>query len=1113
MVRSRGIGGRFGNGTVVALGLAWMAVTSTAFSAHPLLRFPDIRGDTVVFVHAEDVWSVPAEGGTACRLTLDEGEERYPKLSPDGKLIAFTGELDGNPDVYVMQADGSNVRRLTFHPGYEEVVGWTPDGRILFSSSRHSFQRFLRLFTIRPDGSELEELPLPEGARGSFSPDGRRLAYNRISRENRTWKRYYGGMAQDIWLYDLGEGVDRRLTTYRGTDRIPMWIGGKIYFNSDRDGRLNIWSVDPKTGSLAQVTHHDRWDVHRPSTDGRRIVYELGGRIWLLDTETRETHRIPIEITPDPRDARPYMADLRDHVTRVACSPGGARVAVVARGEVFTLPRKEGPVRNLTRSSGSRERGVTWSPDGGRLAWFSDASGEYEIWIRDALGLEPARRLTHHSKGYRHTLRWSPDGSRLAYTDSDLTLWVVDVATGKEQRVDKAQYQSMDVSLDAKQISDFDWSPDGRWLAYAKMGPDMVFHLWLYDVAAGVPHQVTSGLYSDFAPVFDPSGRYLFFVSNRRFDPTFCDLEWEMVYKKVAGLYALRLAADVPPLFPIDDDEPGKEASAETEAPEMAGDGGLASGSAAVPAVRIDLDGLGARIEPFPVPRGNYRHLAAVDGGLLYLNADEGDFNRFEFRSPGPFNLERFDLEDRKSEPVAQGVVDYDLAPDRRWLAYRKGNKIFVQGVDKPEKSATAVELGGLQTRLDPRAEWRQIFWEAWRMERDFFYDPAMHGLDWKAVGRRYGELIDGASCPQDVTYVVGELIGELGTSHTYVYGRDLRRMAERVSVGMLGADYELDPASNRYRIARIYRVPRWTAGIVPPLARAGVDVHEGDYLLSVNGVPVWGDRDVYAAFQGLAGQQVELKVASDPSGKGARIVRTVAMGGEGRLRYLDWVEHNRRVVDRLSGGKVGYIHLPDTYLGSAEMFPAQFYGQTTKEGLVIDGRFNGGGLDPYIFLERLARNPLSYWTRRNSHDQVTPWMVTRAHMALVTNRYAGSGGDELPMEFRELGLGPIIGTRTWGGLVGVSMFISMVDGGELTAPDYRIYTPEGHWTVENEGVSPDVEVWLDPARVAEGHDDQLEKAVDVVLEAIRAHPRPWPQHPPIPRPEDPRPADALTVP
>jgi len=661
------------------------------------------------------------------------------------------------------------------------------------------------------------------------------------------------------------------------------------------------------------------------------------------------------------------------------------------------------------------------------------------------------------------------------------------------------------VSLDAKEIADFSWSPDSRWLAYSKMGPDLVFHLWIYGLTDGVRHPVAQGIYNDFNPVFSRDGTHLFFISNRRFDPTFDDMEWEMVYKKVAGIYGLALAGNGPPLFPLRDDEPAAEKGDKKPEAEMTAGENIQ--------VDIDFEGMERRIEPFPLPRGNYRRLAAIDGGILFLNADSGDFNRFEFRTPGPFELAAFTFKDRKPHDLLEAVDGYVLSPDGKWIAWRKGKKIGMKKVGPlggpprgaPKKMAgtpgtkKTLDLSGLRTLLDPLAEWHQIFREAWRMERDFYYDPGMNGLDWKALGQKYGRLIDGASCPQDLTYVIGELIGELGTSHTYVFGRDLHPRPERVNVGLLGARFELDSKTDRYRIARIYGTPEWTRGLVAPLAKPGTGVEEGDYLLAVNGRPVTGDREIYAWFQDLAGRQIEIAVSSTPSMEGARTVRVKPVSRDGQLRYLDWVEHNRELVEKASGGRIGYIHLPDTYLESARIFPAYYYGQTQKEGLIIDGRFNGGGLDPYIFLERLARKPLSYWTRRNSHDQVTPWMLTRAHMALITDRHAGSGGDELPMEFRELGLGPIIGTRTWGGLVGVSMFIEMVDGGGLTAPDYRIYTPEGKWIVENEGVQPDIEVWLDPAQMAKGHDAQLEKAIEVVQHEIEANPRPWPVHPPLP--------------
>jgi len=1087
-------------GLVAVVALA-LPVEAGEVEIGPLMRFPDVQGDTVVFVHGEDIWSASTAGGLARRLTVDEGEERHPKLSPDGALVAFTAEYDGNPDVYVMNADGSDIRRVTYHPYTDEVQGWHPaSGKILFRSNRNSYSRFDRLFLIAPDGTGLEELPLHEAGRGAFSPDGTKIVYNRIAREDRTWKRYKGGTAQDLWLYDFATGEDRKLTEYEGTDRLPMWIGDTIYFASDRERVLNIFALDPATGSIDKVTDHLEYDARRPSAGGDGIVYELGGALWLLDTATRATRQIPIEIRTDARAARPYLKDVTDNITSVDCSPSGARALITARGEVFTVPKEHGPTRNLTMSSGARDKDAAWSPDGNHIAFISDMSGEYEIYVVDAGGAGEPVRLTEHQDGYRHTLRWSPDSTKIAFADQTLSFYYVDVETHEVTKVDQAEHEAVDVSLDLKPIHDFAWSPDSRWLAYSKMGADLVSNVYVYSLESGAVHNVSSGMYNDFGPVFSSDGEHLFFVSNRRFDPTFCDFEWEMVYKKTAGIYSLVLRADGPALLPLRSDEETAEAE------ESDDDADKGDDDADTPEVRIDFAGIADRIEALPVEAGNYRELAAGDGVLLYLDADEGDFNRFEFRRVGPRELKAFCLEEREESTVLEGVTAYRLSTSGTHLVYRQRDTVGLLELKKAMAakngggdSEGVLDLGGLTMTLDPRAEWRQIFDEAWRLERDFFYDDGMHGLDWAAVGEKYSRLLDHASCPQDLTFLIGELIGELATSHTYVYGRDLRRSAEGVSVGMLGADFEVDEASGRFRIAKIYDVPEWTRGIKPPLARPGVDVREGDYLLAVNGREITADREIYASFQNTAGTQVRLMVNDRPTLEGAREAVVEPLSGEFTLRYLSWVEHNRRVADEASDGRIGYIHLPDTYTRSASVFP-QFYSLTQKEGLIVDGRFNGGGLDPDIFLQRLAKRPMSYWTRRYSHDQVAPTPATTAHMVCITNRQAGSGGDELPFEFRQKGLGPVIGTRTWGGLVGVSMFMELIDGGGLTAPDYRIYTPDGDWVVENEGVSPDIEVELDPAEMARGHDAQLAKAIEILLAKIEAEPRPAPTNPPFPR-------------
>ncbi len=1055
------------------------------------MRYPDIHGDTVVFVYGNDIWKAPATGGTAVRLTVHDGDESFPRFSPDGSLIAFTGEYDGGADVYVMDTDGGEITRVTWEPGYDQVVGWHPvKNKIIFTSSRNTNSRVGRLYLISPDGTGLEELIMHWAVAGSFSPDGKQIAFNKVSREDRTWKRYQGGLAQEVYLYDFATDEERNLTNFEGTDRTPMWIGDTVYFTSDRDGVLNVYSADPATGTIEQVTRHTEYDARRPSMGGTRIVYELGGSLWLLDTTSGETAQIPVEIRADAPEIRPALVDVADQVRGIDISPSGKRALVTARGEVFSVPQKNGPTRNLSSDCGAREKDAAWSPDGAKVAWISDRSGEYEIWMAEADGSGEPVKLTSHEDGYRHTLRWSPDSSKIAFADQTLRCFYLDVDSKMITEIDKADFEDVDVSIDLKPIHDFSWSPDSRFVAYSKMDETLVQKVYIHELASGINRCVSSGLFNDFGPVFSRDGQHLFFVSNRRFNPTFCDFEWEMVYKKVAGIYCLTLQVDGDPLLPPQsDEEPAGEEESDTSGDEEGDDADVV----------IDFDGLAERIEALPLPRGNYRNLASGDGTLYYLDADEGDFNRFEFRNVRSRDLHAFSFEDREAETVIEGISAYRLSANGKSIVYRKRPGVGIISASDRKSKGGSLDLSGLKIKIDPAAEWAQIFNEAWRLERDFYYDPNTQGIDWPAMREKYGRLLPFASCRQDLTYIIGEMIGELNTSHTYVYSGDSRRQAERVNIGMLGVDWEVDDAASRYRFGRILDVADWTLDVIPPLAGPGKDVAAGDYLLAVNGTEVTADRNVYSYFEGLAGQQVTLLVNGSPSVDGARELVVEPLRSERTLRYRAWVEDNRKKVEEASGGKLGYMHLPDTFTSSTREFPKYFYGQTRKQGLVIDGRFNAGGLDPDIFLQRLNKKTLAYWTRRYSHDQSTPSVVTRAHLALLTNRRAGSGGDMLPMEFQMHKMGPVIGTRTWGGLVGVSMFIGLIDGGAITAPDYRIYDPSGKWIVEGEGVTPDIEVELNSAEMARGEDAQLNTAIDYLMKKIEEEPRPWPQHEPFP--------------
>jgi len=1068
--------------TLILLGLFAFSAVALAADARPLMRYPDIQGDLVVFSYGADLWKVSAQGGVAIRLTVNDGTETNPSISPDGKLIAFNAEYDGNTDIYIMDTDGGNIRRVTYHPGNDILVGWHPtENKLIFNSGRDHY-RYSRLWTINPDGTDIEPIIMHEAAQGSFNADATQMVYNKVTRERRTWKRYKGGLAQEVYLYDFKSDTEKNLTNFKGTDRNPMWMGDVVVFASDRDRVLNLYSLNPKTGETEQLTHHTEYDARFASAGSGKVIYEHGGELWVLDVTAGTTDKIDVQIKADAPEVRPAWTDVSNDVKGFDISPSGKRALVVARGEVFSVPAKHGATRNLSDNCGAHDKDAVWSPDGRTVAFFSDRDGEYNLYTMNARGGSPAK-LTNFKKGYRHTLRWSPDSKKLAYTDETLSLFIIDVATKKISKVDKAEYEHVDVSLDLKPIYDFTWSPNSKYIAYSKMNDQWVTQVWIHDVAAGQNHRVSADIFNDFHPAFSADGSHLFFVSNRRFSPTYCDFEWQLVYKKTTGIFAVTLHKNGQSVQPLRSDEEGTKKAEDVKWDEMP----------------IDFPGLSDRIEMLPLPRGNYRYLQAGKDVLFYLNRDEGDFNRFEFRLPADMDLKAYNFNSRKEEAVIDGIGQYKISADGSAIAYTKRGGVGIIPTSARKNPGKALNLRDLKILIDPVKEWAQIYNEAWRMERDFFYDPATHGLDWKAVGEKYRKLLPFASNRQDVGYLIGEMIGELNTSHTYVFGGDRRRRATHVGVGLLGADYKVDSKANRYQITKIYNVADWTRGTTGPLAGPGKNVHVGDYILKVNGVDVKADKNLYSYFSNLARKQITLVVNDKPVMAGARMVNVMTAGGEGTVRYRDWVEHNRKVIDKASNGEVGYLHMPDTFNGSAAEFPKYFYSLSNKKGIVIDGRFNGGGLDPVIFLQRLMAKPHSYWTRRHSHDQMSPFYGVHAHLALITNRQAGSGGDELPEEFQQFNMGPVIGTRTWGGLVGVSMFMSLMDGGGLTAPDYRIYTPEGEWTVENEGVTPDIILDNHPAEMAKGKDAQLLKALEEVMKKIKSDPVKWPTHPAIP--------------
>ena len=1048
-----------------------------------LLRYPDIHQDLIVFTHGGDIWKSTINGGAAVRLTMNEGDETHPKVSNDGTLIAFTGNYDGNNDIYTMDIYGGNITRVTYHPGSDTVLGWHPvNNTIVFSSARASFGRFSNIFTVNPDGTSIKKLIMHEAAWGTFSPDGSKIAYNKVAREHRTWKRYKGGLAQDIFIYDLKLNTEKRITDFNGTDRLPVWIGDNIYFGSDRSGTLNIWEYNITSKKTTQKTFNKLYDARRISCGSGKIIYELGGALQIFDPVQNKTITPAISIRSDAPEKRPYIKNVKGFISEIDCSPSGKRVLITARGELFSVPAKNGPTRNISSDSGANDKDGVWSPDGKQIAFISDRSGEHELYIIDSKGAKDAVRITENVDGYRQNLSWSPNGKMILFADQTLSFYIAELSTKKITKVDKAEFENVDIDMKDKPIYDYSWSSDSRFIAYSKMDSDLVTKIYIYSVEKKISKCISNGTFNDFHPVFSKDGKHLVFVSNRYFRPVYGDFDWELVYKNSSGIYSVSLRKDSPPLLPHLSDEADGSAKSKK--------------SVSKGVMKIDFDGISERIEKLPLPPSNYRHLSMNSDTIFYLNSEKGDYNRFQYRALGPRELCAFSLKTRKKKTLVKGVSTYKLSAKGTHAAYLKGKSVGIIKVSGGKEKS--VSLSKLKMKIDPLKEWFQLYNETWRLERDFYYEPGMKGNNWKKIGEKYRNLLKYASCREDVRYLIGEMISELSTSHTYVFGGDKRRKSGYTGTGMLGVDWKTDNTKGLYRFGRIYRTPDWTRGVIPPLSGPGVSVEEGDYILKVNGKPVSTDRNIYNYFEDLANEVITITVNSKPSLSGAKQYKVKTVSGEYTLRYQDWVEKNRLKVEKASGGLIGYIHLPDTFNGSAREFPKYFFSQMTKKGLLIDGRYNGGGLDPSIFLRRLNRKIHSYWTRRYSADQISPPNAVNAHFALLTNKQAGSGGDELPFVFKSLKMGPVIGTRTWGGLVGVSMFIELMDGGGITAPDYRIYDAGGKWTIENYGVDPDIPVANEALKMSRGIDSQLEAGIKYLMDKLKKDPLKKPDHEPF---------------
>ena len=1073
---------------LLSLFFAAGATSAPAQTKPLLLQKPALSRTQIVFSFAGDLWTVPREGGEAQRLTSGVGVESGPVFSPDGSEVAFTGEYDGNVDVFTVPASGGIPKRLTWHPGPDTVTGWTPDGKgILFRSQRNSYSRFSRLFTIPREGGFPAELPLPAADQGSYSEDGSRIAYLPLSPAFAAWKRYRGGRTTPIWIAALSDSRIEKIPRENSNDFNPMWIGNRIYFLSDRAGAVTLFYYDIPGKKVVQALANSGLDLKSASAGPGAIVYEQFGGIHLYDLKSGKAHQVPIRVEGDMPGVRPTFERVARSIRAFGLSPAGARAVFEARGEIFTVPAEKGDVRNLTNSPGVADRDPAWSPDGKQVAYFSDESGEYALHIRQQNGMGDARKISLGSPAtFYYEPVWSPDSKRIAYTDKALNLAYVEVDKGEPVRVDTDTYKNPQRTLDPA------WSPDSKWLAYTKQLDNHLRAVFVYSIESRKSHQISDGMSDARFAVFDKDGKYLYFTASTNTGPTQGWLDMSSVgYQTTRSVYAVVLRKEDPsPVAPESDEEkaeePRRPEGKAAEKPDEKKDS---------PPFRIDLENIGQRVVALPVPPRDYTYLGAGKAGILFLLENESQ--RAGAAGPPGRTLYKFDLKTRKTEKVLDGAGAFALSANGEKMLFRQGQRWAIAGTAAPPKPGDGtLKVDTMEARVDPRAEWRQMYNEVWRIERDFFYDPGLHGLDLKAAQKKYEPYLESIAHRQDLNYLFSEMLGELSVGHLYVGGGDAPE-PKRIPGGLLGADYKIE--NGRYRFARVYNGENWNPQLKAPLTQPGVNVAAGEYLLAVNGRDLRATDNIYSYFEGTAGKSVVIRVGPDPGGANSREVTVVPVDNEFGLRNLAWIEDNRRKVDQLSGGRLAYVYLPNTADAGYTNFNRYYFAQVNKQGAVIDERYNGGGMAADYVIDVMRRQLMNYWTTRDGKDFRTPVGSIIGPKAMIINENAGSGGDAMPWYFRKAGLGPLIGKRTWGGLVGIFGFPGLIDGGSVTAPNLAFYNTEAEWDVENHGVAPDIEVEFDPHAWRQGRDPQLEKAVEVVMAALRKNPPPEARRPAYP--------------
>ncbi|MGO9515019.1 MAG: S41 family peptidase [Steroidobacteraceae bacterium] len=1077
----------------------WVLPCASNAAATKLLRFPDVWHDRIVFSYAGDLWTVSTLGGTAVRLTSHPGLELFGKFSPDGARIAFTAQYGGDEQVYVMASGGGAPRQLTFYPaagpladrwGYDnQVYGWTPDGTaILFRSARdgHTLTDS-KLYTVPASGGAATALPMPISGAGHFSPDGKRIVYSPLWRDFRSEKRYQGGWANDLYIFDLEHPALVQVTKDPRTDRDPMWIGGVIYFNSDRTGVFNLYRYEVATRETTQITHYKDWDVRWPSADADgQIVYELDGELHLYDTRSDRDRTLMIEVPTDDTTTRPQAVNAADNIESHAISPGGARLAIVARGDVFTVPVEHGVTRNLTHSSNAHDREVAWSTDGKRLAYVSDRSGEEELYVQAQDGSTPADAITSGSRARFYAPRWSADDKRIAIADQTGRLYVLDIASKRRILVAKDP---------AELALDYQWSPDGRFLGYSLGEGNGYSGVYVWSAADGTSRRVTPEFFNAQSPAWAPNGELLYFLSAREYQPLISTVEFNFATDRQIGIFAVTLHKGAKNPFGIRDDEPGEEKKDADKDDKDDKEGDKDKDKPKIQ-VKIDFDGIAQRVIRVPLDADNLSELHVSDGTLLYQRNGPFYYGRESSVKP---SVMAYSIKEREAKPVAEDVIEWSATADgKHVLAQLSSKEIKYYQVGKSD-DPKAVSLAGLMTTRVPAQEWHEIFAEVWRRYRDYFYVANMHGYDWLELRRKYEPLIDHVGHRADLNYVIAEMIAELTVQHAYIEGGDLG-LPKRPFVALPGARFELDAKSGRYQIAKIFAGQNEEDRYRSPLTEVGVDVHVGDYVLAINGRELKAGTDPYELLQAPANQPVEWRISASADGKSPRTIRYQPLSTESGLKYLEWVTNNRARVDRMSQNRLAYIHIPDMGEGGIREFIKWWYPQVRKEGLVVDVRDNGGGNISEMLIERLARTLHGTSFARN-HDTADtyPRLVQPGPKVALINEDTASDGDIFSNAFRQWKIGALIGKRTWGGAVGITEHGPLLDGGAVFVPEFGTADADGRWIIEGHGVDPDIVVEQDPVEVLKGHDPQLERGVQELMKLLPAVPSGLPGRPPPP--------------